>query len=398
MGVLYPRHWCRQEKNKALYLYNPIPKDLLFRIPGFFNKKVVDIDERLNMIQAKDEVVESPEFLRMSLAAAMTLGFKPGLFYRNAKLYCINLLLTYKAGCAARCAYCGLSNKRPGAYGKKSFIRVTWPTYPLDVIINRISERQERIKRICISMITHKRAIEDTKDICALFRSRFDIPVSLLISPTILNHNDLVEFRVAGADKIGVAIDLATPELFDRYRGSGVGGPHKWTTYWNCLSESLRLFGEGNAGPHFMVGMGERENEMCEAIQKARDMGGRTHLFSFFPESDSQLADRQPPPMDQYRRIQFAGYLIDQQICRSDMFAWSDNGRILHFGLPLNELDEIINSREPFCTSGCLGYNGQVACNRPYANSRPGPDIRNYPFPPNKNDIFRIRKQLGLGK
>jgi biotin synthase-related radical SAM superfamily protein len=68
------------------------------------------------------------------------------------------------------------------------------------------------------------RAIKDTKDICALFRSSFDVPVSLLISPTILSHDDLVDFKTAGADKIGVAIDLATPELFDTYRGSGVGG------------------------------------------------------------------------------------------------------------------------------------------------------------------------------
>jgi len=36
-----------------------------------------------------------------------------------------------------------------------------------------------------------------------------------------------------------------------------------------------------------MVGMGETEKEMALAIQKVRDMGGRTHLFSFFPEPDS---------------------------------------------------------------------------------------------------------------
>ncbi|EMR74670.1 hypothetical protein MBGDF03_01269 [Thermoplasmatales archaeon SCGC AB-540-F20] len=49
---------------------------------------------------------ESPEYLRTSLAAAMTLGFKNGRFYRNAKLPCINLLLTYNSGCAGNCGYC----------------------------------------------------------------------------------------------------------------------------------------------------------------------------------------------------------------------------------------------------------------------------------------------------
>ena len=83
------------------------------------------------MLQQDKRANESPQFLRMSLVAAMTLGFKPGLFYRNAKPYCINVLLTYRAGCAAKCGYCGLSNKRPGDYSEKSFVRMTWPTYPL---------------------------------------------------------------------------------------------------------------------------------------------------------------------------------------------------------------------------------------------------------------------------
>ena len=34
----------------------------------------------------------SPEYVRLSLAAAMTLGFAEGRFYRNARLGCINLL------------------------------------------------------------------------------------------------------------------------------------------------------------------------------------------------------------------------------------------------------------------------------------------------------------------
>lgn len=345
----------------------------------------------------KDKAVfESPQFMRMSLAAAMTLGFKPGLFYRNAKLYCINLLVTYKAGCAAKCAYCGLSNKRPGVYSGKSFIRVKWPTYPLDEIIERISKRRDRVKRICISMITNRRSIRDTRDSCVLLRSSFDIPVSLLICPTILSHEDLVDFKKTGADKIGVAIDLASPELFDQFRGYGVAGPHRWETYWECLAAAIGVFGEGNAGSHFMVGMGETEKEMCKAIQRARDMGGRTHLFSFFPEAGSMMADHSPPLMDQYRRIQLGRYLIDNQISHADRFTYGDKGRITDFGLSPSELDNVINSGEPFRTSGCEGHDGRVACNRPYANSRPGPDIRNYPFPPDETDILHVRRQMGL--
>ncbi|MBW1806334.1 MAG: hypothetical protein JRJ06_08225 [Deltaproteobacteria bacterium] len=243
-------------------------------------------------------------------------------------------------------------------------------------------------------MITNKRSINDTKEICSKLRASFDVPVSLLISPTILKDDDLKDFKAAGADKIGVAIDLATAELFDKYRGKGVGGPHKWTQYWDCLEKSISIFGAGNAGPHFMVGMGESEAEMSNAIQKSRDLGGRTHLFSFFPEANSQMGEHPVSPMEQYRRVQIARYIIDKQISRVDRFNFNEAGQIEDFGIPKERLDEVIDSGQPFRTSGCEGYDGEVACNRPFANSRPGPDMRNYPFPPNEKDVLYIREQL----
>ena len=75
-------------------------------------------------------VPRSPDDMRISLAAAMTLGYEPGVFFRGARLHCVNLLLTYPEGCRARCAYCGLSAERPGAGRGKSFIRVQWPSLP----------------------------------------------------------------------------------------------------------------------------------------------------------------------------------------------------------------------------------------------------------------------------
>jgi biotin synthase-related radical SAM superfamily protein len=348
------------------------------------------------MTEVKERVMESPGDLRMSLAAAMTLGFKRGLFYRNARLYCVNLLLTYPDGCLARCAYCGLSSRRPGAYGGKSFIRVTWPTYPLTEIIRRLVARKDRVKRICISMVTRKRAVADTIEVCQRLRSAVDIPVSLLISPTVLKRQDLMDFKGADADMIGVAIDLATAGLFDKYRGRGVNGPHQWDRYWQCLADAIDIFGEWNAGSHFMVGMGETEQEMAGAIQRVRDMGGRTHLFSFFPEPDSAMAQVSPPPLDQYRRIQLARRLIDHRLSTAGRFSYTPEGKILDFGLDQTALNDIIDSGEPFRTSGCEGYDGEVACNRPYANSRPGPDMRNYPFRPTPEDVQRIRQQMGV--
>lgn len=349
-----------------------------------------------NITELTPEAKESPDYVRMSLAAAMTLGYKQGLFYRGAKLYCINLLLTYGGGCAARCAYCGLSNKRAGQYQDKSFIRVTWPTYPMQDVVERISSRLDKVKRVCISQVTNKRSIQDSIDICRSLRANFDVPVSMLISPTIATRADLQAFKDAGADKIGVAIDLATPELFDKFRGKGVGGPHTWERYLECLGEAIEIFGERNAGSHFVTGMGETEQEMVRAIQQVQDMGGWTHLFSFFPEADSQMGDHPMPDMDHYRRIQLARHLIDARLTHERDFQYDEQARIVDYGVDQATLDDAIDSGEPFRTSGCAGYDGEVACNRPYANSRPGPAIRNFPFPPTADDVARIRWQMGL--
>lgn len=337
---------------------------------------------------------ESPEYVRISLAAAMVLGFKNGLFYRNAHSPCINILLTYNSGCAGKCAYCGLSMKRPGKYLEKSFIRVAWHIYKLTDIMKRIHKNIERIKRVCISMITNKRSKKDTIEITKDLRKNFDIPVSLLVCPTILIKEDFYRFKENGADIIGIAVDTATSSLFENLRGRGVCGPHKWEKYWQSLEEAVSVFGKGKVGVHLIVGLGEKEQEMVKTIQHAHNIGIRIHLFSFFPEEDSALSSHLPPPIGQYRRIQLARYLINENLATINDLTFDNCGRLVNFGLSSEKLVGIIESGKAFMTSGCPDKDGNLACNRPYADSLPGPDIRNFPFIPEKMDIQKIKKEL----
>jgi len=218
--------------------------------------------------------------------------------------------------------------------------------------------------------------------------------VSLLISPSIITREDLLAMKEAGADRIGVAIDGATPEIFDRFRGKPVNGPHRWGRYWQIYEESIRVFGRGMAGAHLICGLGETEREMVGAIYRARALGGSTHLFSFFPEKGSALESQAPPPIGNYRRIQLARWLIDHDLTVPDRMAFSGSGRILDFGVTAAQLDEAILCREPFETSGCPGPDGKTACNRPYGNEKPGADIRNFPFPPDDEDLEGIIREL----
>jgi lipoyl synthase len=334
---------------------------------------------------------ESPEYVRLSLAAAMTLGFVRGWFYRNAQLRCINLLLTYEDGCKANCSFCGLARENE-SNGK--FIRVAWKAYRTDDIIERLKTAPDHVGRVCVSMITHPCCREDVLTVCRRVVDETGLAVSLLISPTLVQREDLAAMKRAGADRIGVAIDGAGYEIFERLRGKTVRGPHRWDRYWDIYEQSLEVFGPGMAGVHLICGLGETERELVGAISRAHNLGGFTHLFSFFPEKGSAMEDRVPPPIGTYRRIQLARWLIDNGRTTMERMEFAGNGQIIGFGLADPDLKEVILSGFPFETSGCPGPDGRVACNRPYGNEKPGPGIRNFPFLPEEEDLKRILSEL----
>ena len=337
-------------------------------------------------------IEQSPEYAKLSLAGAMTLGFREGRFWRNAKMTCINLLLHYPDGCKANCAYCGLSRGRIAE--ERTFIHVPWPIQSMDDIIDRLN-RSTIARRTCISMITHRRANRDTLEMTRRLAGETRQPVSILMGPSTTDKAFLEALKEDGAEKIGIAIDAATPELFDKHRGRGVRGPHRWETYWQRFAEAVEVFGGPNVGSHFIVGLGEREEDLVRCFQRVRDLGGVNHLFSFFSEDGTTLGDIAQPPLDVYRRIQIACHIIDERLSSFDDFRFHpETGRIIHFGVAGDTLDKLIEDGEAFMTRGCKGCDGKVDCNRPFGNSFPGPEMRNFPFPPTKEDIRLIRTQI----
>ena len=334
----------------------------------------------------------SPEYIQTSLAASLTLGFQQGSFYRNAKLKGLNLLLHYEEGCLGRCHFCGLSKSRREGPRGKTFIRVDWPLYLLEEILEK-SKAKDQIHRVCISMITHPKALEDTLYVIRRFKEETNLSISVLVSPTLIRKEDsLAAMKSAGADRIGIAIDAATPELFDQLRGKGVGGPHQWDHYWKVVQMATSVFGKFYVGIHLIVGLGETEKEMVRAIQQGQTMGAHTHLFSFFPEKGSPMEEYPPPSLGQYRRIQLARWIINEGLGSASQMKFDEGGRLIDLGMDVGPLIKI---GEPFRTSGCPGRDGKVACNRPYGNERPSGPIRNFPFMPEKEDIEEIKRQLG---
>ncbi len=322
----------------------------------------------------------------------MTLDLRPGIFSRGARLHCLNLLLTYEEGCRANCSYCGLS-RTAAASGEGSFIRVEWPSYSVDEIISRARDRCDRFERICLSMITHPHAVEDTIVLIERLRRDADLPVSVLVNPSTLNDGDLDAMHAAGADMAAVAIDAATEGLFKEHRGEGVGGMHRWDDYWQSLSDCALVFGRGGTGAHLIAGLGETERELVETMQAVANLGGRSHLFSFYPEAGSLLQDAQPCPAGHFRRIQLARFLIDCNLATAGRMDFDDAGRLTGFGLSGSKLDDIVDTGDPFMTSGCPGNTMACACNRPFGDGPPS-DIRSFPFRLESGDIQTVRKQM----
>jgi lipoyl synthase len=348
--------------------------------------------------------MRSPDYVQMSTAAAITLGVMSGKMHRCGCTHCLNLLLTYPEGCRANCAYCGLARHREADrdYADRNFIRVDWPAVPMADVIDIVARQgaNSPFHRMCISMITHPRSDDDTVSVLKAWTDRIDpnaIPVSILSNPTTMRRADVARLRDIGAEIFTVALDAATPEIFDRTRGKGVDSPHSWRKYWEILDDARDIFGPQKFGAHIIVGMGETEYDVLSLVQQLVDIGGHSHMFCFFPEKGSLMDHLPATPRDQWRRVQLGRYIIDYAGGRVENMRFDEAGRVIEFGLPRAELDAIIDRAAAFRTSGCPGKFAEdiSACDRPYGDS-PASNIASFPFQPNRRDVARIRRQLAL--
>ena len=139
----------------------------------------------------------SPDYVRISAAAAIELGLKPGQINR-CNCGCINLLQNYPQGCAANCSYCGLARERPGLAEDNSFIRVDWPLFETDLVAEKIGEkdRSSTVGRVCIAQVQDHRAVADLIDMSErVRRAAPQVPISALVTATLLNTEDLYDIQ-----------------------------------------------------------------------------------------------------------------------------------------------------------------------------------------------------------
>ncbi len=340
----------------------------------------------------------SPEWVRISAASAIALQFRSGRFSRDFAFGGITLLLNYEDGCRSDCSYCGLARTRPGDYEDKSFIRVEWPLFRTDDLVDRMAEKESSLTRLCISMVTSPLAYRDTVTITEAIRSKVSTPLSILVAPPTLNRRKLEHFAEIGVDMIGIGLDAVTEELFRRHRSDvpAGGAGLSWEKYWSVVNDSRDIFGPWKVNCHTVVGLGETDAELIDLFFELREREIFAYLFCFNPEPDSRLGQHPKSSISRWRRIQLAKRLIEEKGYRRRAFDFDSEGSLVNIDAPREAVEDVVEEGIAFMTDGCPGESGEPGCTRPYGSYRPTESFRDFPFLPEGPDLALIRGELDL--
>ncbi len=268
--------------------------------------------------------------------------------------------------------------------------RVSWPTYPTKPVLNGIVRAYEKtnIKRVCFQALNYP---EVFTHLTALVKTIFDqthMPISVSCQPS--KRENIAQLADAGAERIGIPLDAAVKSVFIRVKGSSAGGPYTWEGQFKLLGEALRTFGKAKVSTHLIVGLGETQKQMIKTMQKCVDMAVLPALFAFTPIPGTRLDSWKRPPIEAYRRIQVARHLIWHGTARYEDMSFNEKGLLVNFGVDGEKLIKVIETGEPFLTSGCPD------CNRPFYNEKPSGPIYNYPRRLTREELSGVMKQLGF--
>lgn len=327
-----------------------------------------------------------PEKIRVSIGSAIVLGLIRGMLdAKPTTAY----LLTYQPGkCHANCGFC--PQARTSRSRADMLSRVSWPTFPTEQVLHRIEHvaKKGTIKRVCIQALNYPTVFDDVLSLAREIHSRVRAPISISCQP--LDRRQMKTLADVGVDRVSIALDAATKELFDRVKGALAGGTYVWEKQRKALKEAVQILGKGSVTTHLIAGLGESEREIIQTIQWCVDIGVYPSLFAFTPMPGTALENHPQPPLGYYRRIQIARFLITKGKTRYGKMRFSQDNRLIDFGVPKEIVRRVIRTGRPFRTSGCPG------CNRPYYNERPGGPIYNYPRQPLREEIIEIEKKIGI--
>ena len=323
-----------------------------------------------------------PDMIRVSIGTAGVLGLIDlKLDVPPTTAY----LMTYTEGsCIANCAFC--AQARDCDSDRDHLSRVIWPEFPVREVLKGFKDpRHDVLERICIQIINYLGFIEDVYNLVKIIGESTVHPISVDTCP--IDGASMRRLKEAGVERLSIPLDAATEPLFDKVKGRDVQGPYRWEKHLEALRQAVKVFGAGMVGMNLIIGLGETEEESISLIQNVHDMKVLTSLFAFTPLRGTKLEKLEQPPLDSYRRIQAARYLITTGASSYSMMTF-DNGKITDLGLP--NWMEHLGKGVAFQTAGCPG------CNRPFYNEKPSGPFYNYPRPLSEEEFIKETMLTGF--
>jgi biotin synthase-related radical SAM superfamily protein len=301
---------------------------------------------------------------RLSSGTAVVAGLA------NARLDCAPTTAYVMLGerCSGDCAFCAQARSSSAGAGQLS--RVAWPAFEADGAAAAIARgcNDGTLRRVCFQVTTGPGHLNVTIDAVRSMRARTTAPICA--SVTVHSLDEIARLIEAGASRVTLAIDAACERV---YLATKTGS---WQRTDMLLSAAARAY-PGQIGTHLIVGLGETEREMAQALQRYADQGLAVGLFAFTPIAGTRLESAAPPDLGVYRRLQAVRWLISSRLARADYLSYDEHSRVVGLGLSVERLLQVLSDPidSPFRTSGCGD------CNRPYYNERPGGALYNYPRP-----------------
>lgn len=323
------------------------------------------------------------EKIRVSIGSAAVLGLK-AIEFPISPTTCY--IMTFKEGhCLANCGFCPQAREAKSSVEKLS--RISWPIFFFRDFLIKLKNMlpQNRFRRICIQTLNYKENFKDLTEIITQIKSISNIPISIAIPP--MSKEQLKELRSIGVQRVGIALDGASSEIFEKVKGKGVNGPYNWGHHMETIKTALEIFPEESVTTHIIVGLGESEKDITSIIKKLKNLKVLTSLFAFTPIKGTKLENCLQPELIKFRKMQLVRHLISEENRDITDFTFNQKSNLANINISRRKLKEIIDDTNAFLTSGCPG------CNRPYYTSRPSGPIYNYPRKINeqeKAEIYRL--------
>jgi biotin synthase-related radical SAM superfamily protein len=316
------------------------------------------------------EHVHDVKDIRLSVGSAVKVGL------RRARMEAEPTTIYTMLGdaCLGACQFC--TQSRLNTADKKLLSRVIWPEFPMDSVLDGV-KATDGIGRICIQTLKYADLLPDLVAAAKKLAAASDAPLSICMNP--VDKAWLVALKEVGVERVGIGLDCATEETFTVIKPG-----FSWTAYQCFIDDTINVFGRGSV--HLIVGLGDSDAALVRAFQAYHDKGCSIALFAYTPVRGTAL-DLPQPPLERYRALQLARYLIVHDLATLDDMVF-EGEKLATIGMEPAALARALDVGTAFRTSGC------PSCNRPMYNERPGGVMYNHPQPLTAEEKADVREAL----